>query len=859
MTDVLTDHAIKHVWCTPNQDLQVIYEPQRITRPRGARGEVSYNWHVYPMPTPNEVYHVFVIGQYPPEFVGLDTTRNLWRTVGSIMESERLYADVYTSTGRQLVRREVYVLVTQNRNLLVAVRAQDRVVNAREEKIFLRLYSNAFYYSNQGRLGDYEIVCRSKEVRSAQEALEFQRHYHIYRDRPVGAAMLFVNGYYRDDYRPNDYVVGDKLEFVYDSSVKMVKEFRLRYTPTFESNKDDKRKYLLSWDGAQIPEEMIDYRDDIDVYLVRKTGGRHKGLYYHKNNDDALRQVTHRDYSVVVDYVAGYQATMLDDGWDTLDDVWVRLFIRHSGYQRPLADENNRIRELYKLPYRDRVKAMVGVDATVENWRAETLENSPYINLMDLRRRYITNELVREAYGYNAISAIIGNTPQQVKVQGQWRYVELPYGLQNLSTAFEIDASGKLISSYLHTSGYFYTAFNSNCEMVEMIGGRGGRQLDMRFAEQNVPIDRTRSYRFYVAEINQGLVLNDTWQDVTGDDTKYAIVDGKVVWFVNLSLFAVCVASDAYFLNYEEYLSSTQGGLYRFSVNATTKWAGEDRTGVAVIPPGRLDVWLNDECLIEGLDYFVKWPEVVISNKRYLNTTGRQKVRVRCTGFCDSDMQRPKPADYGFVRYGRLSRNNRFDIRDDRVMRFVVNGRTYDRSVLEFIEDDASVYMQNVPNGAPYVIDDIVVPLRRVTDVDTYDLRNEAREIDKKVSDYLTMKLPEPVEPNPDQILERYEIFSPFAATVMHDLVNGVLSTDQFLGHYSDMDVRRALEDNYSWLLDYDPTTHDLDLEHVHVHPHERYTEVELDIWQYNLLNRAIKVFLDDKVDITRFVRIRGA
>lgn len=858
MSDYLISHAVKNAWCSPRQDLQVTYCPQRISSPRGVRGVISLMWGSVTMPTSTDVYHVYQIGQYQATLVGLSPVRNVWRSLASLMNEEFLMADLYTEDGVHLSRFNSFVLVTAEQNVLVAVREQKRIADLRTQPVYLRLYSNAFFNSARSDGYAHEILCRGGRVMTSAEALNIQRDFHLLRARTVGHAWLFVNGLYRDDYTPADFVMGDYLEYVYDSSVKAVKEFTIGELETFDSERDLKRKYLLHYPGEQVGGPMIDYRDDIDVYVFKKeTSGRYTGLYYHKNNDDALRQVTHRDYSIVVDYVARYQEVMAPKGWTDVDKLKVRLFIRHAGYARPLVHEHHRIQELYKLPESDRMRAMVGIDANVPWWHAAKLENSAYVKLMGVRSNKINVELVRDAYGYNALAKLLGETPLPVQNFSGRRAVKLPYGLQVDSTAFELDSAGKLINTYIHTKGVEYTPFNSTCSMVEMIVGRGGPKLDMTFNVQDQPIDPRYSYRFYVAPVEFGELRNDKWRDVTGDDSVYQIINGKVRWFIDTTYNATCVKSDANFTNYELTLKPNNGVL-KFSVNATVKWAGTTHSGVLHIPPGRLDLWLNDECLIEGLDFIVRWPEIVITNKKFLNDGGSQKIRVRGTGFCNADMTRREPKEVGFVRWGKLSRNNRFDLRDDRVVRLVVNGRTYHRDAIRFTEGDPSLWMDGVPNGSPYLLDDLVVPLRRAVPNDTYELRAKSKEVDQAVSDYLTLKLPEHQPTTPDPIPERYAIYSPFTAAIMYDLLSERLSVDKFKGHYSDQDVRTYLAD-YEHLLEYEPTRRELDLDYVIVHPHDRTTVIELNAYQYFLLNRAIKVFLQDKVDITRFVRIKDS
>ena len=859
MSDFLVNHAVQNVWCNPKQDLQVTYKPQRISNRRGVRGRMSHMWTSVSMPTPTDVYHVYQIGQYQPFLIGLSPIRGKWRSLAELMNEEFLFADVYTLNGLHLSRFHTYVMVTPEQNVLVAIRDQAKVVDLKVTDVYLRLYSNSFFDSPRSDGYAHSVVCRGARVMNAAQALNLQRDYLELKARPVGHTWIFVNGYYRDDYKPADFVAGDYVEYVHDSSVKSVKEFNFSGLPTFDSIKDGKRKFLLHYSGAQPGGVNIDYRDDIDVYLIKNgtTAGRFEGIYYHKNSDDALRQVTHRDYSLAVDYVRAHQQAMISRGWTAVSQMRARLFIRHAGYKRPLVFEHHRIQELYKLPDADIRRALLGQDSTVNVWRADELENSEYVQIMDARKRVIQPDLVKDAYGYNATAKLLGDTPSKVQNMSGRRAVALPYGTQVDSTAFEIDGAGKLIASFIHTSGVEYTPFNANCALVEMIVGRGGQKLDMVFNKQDAPINPKYSYRYYIAPIAHGELRNDQWVDVTGDNTKYEVINGKVHWYVDLQYNAVCAKSDAYFLNYE-LTQAADNGVLRFSVNASADWNGTTVSSLMYIPPGRLDVWLNNEVLIEGLDYFVKWPEIVVTNKQYLKDGQAQKIRIRGTGFCNTDLTRQPPKEFGFVRWGKLSRNNRYDLRDDRVLRLVVNGRTFHRDDVYFTEGNPALWMDNVPNGAPYLLDDLIVPLRAAVSEDTYSMRAKSLVVDKSVSDYLTMKLPEPVPANPDPILERYAVYSPFAASIMYDLLTERLSTEKFRGQYSDQELRTFLS-GYEWLLQYEPTRHDLDLEHVTVHPHDRTTEIQLDAYQYLLLKRAIKIFLEDKVDITRFVRIKDS
>lgn len=811
------------------------------------------------MPTPTDTYHLYQIGQVYPALLGLFPEIRVWHRLSTVMQLQNLVANVYTNGGLQLPRFETWVLVTTDRNIVIAIKDQPTIAPLKTEPVYLRLYSNAFFNSPRRNTSFDQIFCSGIRFDTVNNGLLFQNQYHIWQQK-AGLCQLFVNGVLVQDFLPQSLHSGDVVEFVYDSTVKRVIDFPIAGLPTFDSIKDAKRKYLLHYTGAEVPDNSIDYRDDIDVWLVQTGVDQNnkptvQGLFYHKNANDALRQVTHRDYAVVVPYVNAYLPGA--PNWQNVQALSIRLVIRNAGYDRPLINEAHDIQMLYKLPDSEILAAMSGIDSSVAVWQAPNLENSDYIRLMDAKFSTITRDLVTSAYGYFAISKLIGDSPWPVQTVNGRRQITLPFGLQAYSTMYEYDASGHLLGYYPHTLGVEYTPINANAALIECTVGTGGTKLDTVFGQQNIPYNPNLNYRFYIANINHGVLDQTSWQDVTGDSTKYTIVNNStVVWLVDQTAYATAVKSDANFLAYDLTLSP-RDGILQFSIDAEATYPAGSANGVMYIPFDRLDLWLNGKALIENVDFYVAWPQIIIINKKYLVGGLTQQLSIRATGFCNADMTRTPMVDAGFVEYGVLSRNNRYDVRGDKVTRIVVDGAVYQLSDMEFSEDDDGVRMSNVPNGVPYVIEYPLVPTRGITNQDTYSLRATALAVDKTVSDYLTLKLPEPVQTNPDMIPAKYPVYSPFSSKVMYDMINGVLDITPFqTAYYSDKSVIDYLQ-SYTYLLAYDPTQKNVDLDHIEIHPHNLNVETVLDIYQYNFLNRAIKVFLDNKVDISNFISIK--
>jgi hypothetical protein len=448
---------------------------------------------------------------------------------------------------------------------------------------------------------------------------------------------------------------------------------------------------------------------------------------------------------------------------------------------------------------------------------------------------------------------LVGDTPSRFVPETNW--VELPVGLWNSSTVYEYDSVGKLLEFHHHANGRYYVPRNAACRSIEAIVGKGSSSLPTVYNQSTTPLNKDINYRFYVCTVSDGVALKD-WVDVTGDAAFYDIINGSIQWKVSPVDYLTAIRSDDAFLAYTLPLAY-RDGILRFTINAV-ELRDNDRylLGPAEIPFGALDIWLNGRALLRGLDYVDNWPEICILNKEYLIEGQEQVIDIRATGFCKHDMTIPALPDFGFVKYGLLSKNNRFDIRDDKVIRIVVDGKLYHRDQLNFSESDSSIDVTGVRNGAPYQITDIVVPLRDLVDVDTYSFRSLSMAVDRRISDYLTLKHPERVEVNPNPIPREYRIYSPYTSKVMYDLINGVLRLEDFQGQYSDMKVREALEP-YKWLLKYDPTFNpSIDLDYVSIHPHNLNTEITLDVYQYRFLLRTIRLVLNDRVDITMLFKI---
>jgi len=849
--DYIVNHAILNVWCNPQQDLQSIVKPKRITRAIGVWQNFEAGKNTYSLPDNTSRFHVFQVGQLSPALMGLLETHGLWKLVADTCRERKVMVDIYSQFGIEFPRTQSWYMVTKNRNLLFAVKEVPGLLSLRENDIFLRVYTNAFFQSRRAGIMEDDIQIYGSSPATRNDIVAIQDLFNAWQQRD-GATYAFVNGYKVSFLNLFTVAVGDYVEIVHDNSIRDIIEFPIKDLKAFTSTLDNKQKYLLHYPGQG--GGTIDYHDDVDFFLVRKnpSTGRHRGVYYHRNaaGGDAVRMVTHKDYAIPVDYIESYAAK--NPTWPVSELVLV-AHIRYSGYHRPLIDENNRIKELYKMHDDDLIDAMLSSSAVVDNWTAAVLEQSAYTEIMRSLSANMTARLVQDAYGYNAITKILADSPHFVKLSSNQRTIELPYGLQQDSAMFEYDANGHLLGYYQHTQGAVYSCRNNAARLVEVLAGTISTRLDETYGQQVSDLDMTADYRFYTCGIEVGGVVNNRWEDVT-DSGKYSILNGKVQWLTNPATTYTLVRGNRHILAYNLELDSSSG-VVEFSLTHLANRGGSITNRVMQIPMGELDVFMNRRSLVEGVDYYVNFPQIVIVNKAYLNDNGKQQITVRFTGLCKSDLSREAFNERGFIDHGLLSANDRFDIRDDKVQRIVVGGALYDRRELLFAEEDAAVRVPDARNGLPYLIRDLVVPVRGLAADDTYELRAKSLVIDKKVSDYLTEKLPQQPFTNPNAIVDLYPVVSPFCAKLLFDLKNGFLVDPRIKSFYADADVYEICKP-YEYLLAFDPTQDALrpDPKYVAIHPHHLKTVVEVDLYCYKFLARAVKLYLKDRVNLSHFL-----
>lgn len=851
MYNYLSDRALHDVWCSPGQDKQFNIKLNRVSPISGYRDFFYADWAMIPLPKENTTYHVFNIGQYNPNLLGLIPDTRTWRSASSVMNSNSVWMTVFNEYGHRLPGHRVFYHYARNKELHIAIEEVPWMHQGFiTENVYLHLYSNAFLYSERNSLGRL-IKQISTTVKNRAEIITYQERTQ----EPVtkGRRFCYINGRYVDKINLLNTRPGDDVEVIEDASVKEIITHRITDLRTFESLRDNLTKFLLTYPNNKT---TIDFSDDIDVYVYKSTNtdGSYAGYYLFKNDYRALRNITHTDYSLAVDTVTNL---LRMNGIDTPIDCFIEINIRYSGLERPLVNNANRIHDLYRLDYQTRVGAMLGTKSNVDVWRADNLENSAYTTVMQLPDMHVPSDLAESMYGYFMAGKLAADSPILAGNMDGTPGTRLPYLLTNRSTIYEYDAQGLLLDGHLHVDGMIYLARNSRVKYLEALKGYGGGFSDDVYNRPETPIKTGYNFRCYKRTRN---ALNTTWldwKDVTGTN-QYIVDDATIKWVPDSGTQTLVRFNDSH-MYYQQHITQYIGNL-QFTLMERILKDGVQYYQPMEVPLGDLDIFLNGHSLVQGIDYIVNFPEVMIVSKKYLKypLSAGQDVKIRFFGFCPNDLTLTQREEIGFVSHGLISHNHSVNLRKDRVTRIVLGGKLKTTNEVLFAEDTSGTVGLNLDNGKPYSIRNEIIPMNTLTKVDTYEALDKSLQVDRSIENYLTHYLPDASPEGPNVLPELYPLYSPFLNAIINDLNNGVIDDSTFFTHMSDDQARGFVKD-YEYLLDFDPSQHDtwVSKKYATIHPHIYDYEMQVPIHHYRFLQRIVDLYLGNRVVLNHFLSIK--
>lgn len=839
--------ALDNIYCAPSQDAQFAFKLVRVNKPTlPCKGKVHLYNTTKHLPNQTHFFQVFVVGNIPTIIMNLLSQkeawfRDQWLKVSDDMISRNFLFSLYNQDGVVYPRQNVYYSFIDERSLIIAQEVPESFLGVYPVKDFqyLHVYSNAWFQSLEfnGLPVKTGIDYTFAQVENNLQKVALQT-WISQRKANGGDVMVFVNGYYSDNVNLNipDY---SYVEVIYDQSIISKEKFPLEGLHTFDSTKDDKLKYVIY---RQKQTNKIQFFDDTTVFVNDTSGLVSKGLLYYKHKDHSMRNITDKDFSLNSAYVNNTAMKLGESTTSGFGSKEIVVFVRKDGLQRELVYSAMKLHEFYKLPDESQFNVMIDNGHSVDVFRAEYLENSPYFALTSEQRMSgVTPQLALDAVGYNGITHYLADTP----VQADGGTIEVPELYQWRSLAFEYDQNGNYKGMF-PTNGPLYSCASPNTRFVEFIHGEV--PLDFgRLYDHNETIVLNNEVEEYVvlSAYFTGVTRESQWEDIT--NTPKAVRNGNTLVLSEATDKKVKLV----YLNqvnvYDLDVDLSDGSLY---FPLTVK---EDRgTGVAMwpcdVPYLEVSVYMNEKRLTMGVDWFYNFPYISVTNKKYIRYDQPvQKLHIRCTGVTTDPTGINLQEVRGFVNNGVLTRNKRYDIREDRVYAVFVDGKIYDRNNVMYSEQDNTVRLAHPLNGLPYTLTDRFIPVKPLTGQDTLPYYRENIRVNKKIADLYDLIFPEPALPQFNVIPTAHYIFSPTVSKIVNDIVRGVIPESLYSTPYDDGTIIQMLDSDYQHLLRIDPVKFNMQDTLVEIHPHLGNATVTLSVLQYRFVTNVIRIITNNK------------
>lgn len=837
--------AIKNIYCSPAQDQQYRFKLVRVTRKNyPVRRSVKVCNEERKLPNDSNRFHVYVVGTVPTEMLNLlrkdrNWYKNVWYNAEQDMNARNIIMQFYDCNGINFPRKNVYYSSGWGGDLVIAIEIDpmmSRLFDV-ESCAYMRLYSNQYFDTAEfndgtGRVG---IYCDSVVAGSNTDKVRLQSKVAELEERG-GKTLVYVNGMYADKVTlgiPDNSLI----EIVYDSSIITRESYRIGSLRTFLSEKDSNLKYFVFREKTL---DNILYEDDLEVYVTHSTDTHVSGLYYYQHKAEALTNVTDKDFALSTQFVNNQAQYLSDQLGGSLSNKRITLLTRRSGYNRPLVYSALKLHELYNLPDGKEFEVISNTGYTLPEFRVESLENSKYFQVASIESiRLLTNTLATEAVGYNGVSYYYGKTPTVSSL----KTLDVPYLYRKSSTAYEYNVLGLMTGTY-PSFGPAYTTDSDLTRHVEFIQGVALNEAG-KLHSLNEPITlRDSEYRVLVAQYN-GVNRISVWEDVT-DDPICTYTDNTVTVNeggdkrVRIFYFDEPHIEDL-------QLKTVDGGL----VFPLAVW--EDRgEGVRSfkldLPYDNIEVFLNGNRLVYEVDFFIDFPYIGICNKSYFKYDDEyQHIHIRCTGYnLDKDAINKKEIR-GFVSHGVLTRNNYYDIREDRVYSTFINGKIVDNSTIKFSETDNTVRVANPLNGLPYTMVEHMVSIKDVTGTTTLPYYLSNMEINKKISDLYNIIYPEPPVNDFNIIGDHHYLYSIVTAKIIHDLLDGNIPSSVYTTPYDDSTIITLLNNSYKRELKLDPINYNLPDNIIEIHPHYGNDTITVNLYQFRFLTNLVRVLTKGK------------
>ena len=380
-------------------------------------------------PTPSDQYALY----YVPKSVfggALQLPQDQWISAQDAINFWNFQTNVYPLNGKTAPKAYTYFQSSSTNDYLWVVIQKTALVKTiglvDYQSMYLSIYLDG---PDIGPVYSRGYLVPTQPLAGLPVLTEITTQITAYRILNQAGLIITVNGYEQDSYQTVNITYGDYVDLVCDTNI--IGGFLVNVsnsTTGYLSSVDSAYREVIHIPKSMNPNNQLITHNTCTFYV--RDNVQNKGLYYHRVDPRAVRQITHNDF--------GLKTTVIQDLRNILsqDNVSVYARIRSTARHRLLQNDAYYLSILYTASDADILLFLTGrKNAELSFWCAAELEQNGYIALMfsvptlndpTLLSKYIT------ALGYYEVASILGAHIQTETVNNNaTMFFEKGFGFQH--------------------------------------------------------------------------------------------------------------------------------------------------------------------------------------------------------------------------------------------------------------------------------------------------------------------------------------------------------------------------------------------------------------------------------------------
>lgn len=524
---------------------------------------------------------------------------------------------------------------------------------------------------------------------------------------------------------------------------------------------------------------------------------------------------------------------------------------------------------LDSLSFKERDLILSGEIPWLNNWDPKNLKDHPFLQLMSTKPEDFTNELILNGYGYSGINRLLNPYPvyptkryDNEKLTHLFRagraLREVAHREDLLLEIMVYDNEGLLTRTETfptNTAGYliFDNIVNSKFAEVNLVK-QPSREIrfNTKIADNFTLTEDAKFFGYGCFVAGRG--LNNWSRAIEG--RHYHLIGDRIRWeqnYLEEKGLEGCTVVGGFAVNAVFNLDRFKtGNAYAIIPIA------RDADGRIGIAPANLELYVNGELLIRGIDYVIYDGLIYILKP----TSANSRLQVRFSGISPTG-QLVEPIDSGFTDNGHIGFDGKSREFNYKQCKFNIGGRVFDRDEIQTADqrvDQDLVDHDSIEEITivPYEVTQRIASIEHFLERSTIEAVSKEDVNDKLLYNVLNELYPisAPRRFTEIKLGERYKVVSFTFNQILNRLRAGWLK-NEIRGTYTDMDV-------LGWCYEYQAISaveaYALPLyeaRFVEVIPHDQAKQT-ITSSEYMFLTYVNRLILKNYVQIDRYFELGG-